>query len=457
MKKLIFLFWIALFYCFSAQADEFDDFLAKLETYRDGLSRQYKSVIKSQHELNVNKYFAITSIDHRSLAIGIHMKAREDFRRVSEIAQKFETLKYELSQYPERVNELSVQFFNLHSEAKRRLILSNHYMDDLRIIQDSWDTYCNEARLNNLDRFFKPLSNFAPDQDIGFLSAPKSPNGIRADASFSMNGEMNSFYSTNTPGTTEEENEKWMQAAGIVAVAAGAVCAAFTVGLGAQACATIGFFAVMAIKFISDLVRFAGDNEKYAKRVNKQSAIRQQIYDIQINSIRELEVETQELVKKTCEERFVKGETWPIQEVTKLIEETKVTNQSIEDFVHGDLATIKEDHYDYLINSYFPNLVQEFLSSIKTYYIDRPAINEEVKNFLNEKVVDHLKSLNASETYTQKVFWQQKLWTDVIQGDSEFLEDDEFSFVKIMDSTANPQFSNIWLQAGPEVLKRAAQ
>lgn len=457
MIARLFLITTLILSPFSVRADEFDDFLAKLEAYRDGLASQYKNVITSQHQLNVNKYFTLSAVDHKSLAIGLHMKAREDLRRVSEIAQKFETLKFELSQHPKRVNELSVQFFALLTEAKRRLAQSDHYQNDLKIIQESWETYCNDARLKKLDRFFKPLANFAPDQNIAFLSAPKSPNGVRVDASFSSNGEMNSFYSTDRPGSDEDENEKWMQAAGIVAVAAAVVCAAVSYGALAQTCATVGFFAVMALKFITDIVRFAGDNQKYVDHINKQSTIRQQIYDIQLSAIKALEAESDGFVKKVCEERFVKGEEWPHQKVSDLVKETKATFQEIEGYVLGDLASFKEGHYDYLINSYFPNLVQDYLSSIKTYYVNRPAINDEAKKYLADKVVGDLQSLQQAETRTQKVFWQHQIWTDVIKGDSEFLEDDEFSFLQIKESNSNPQFSNIWLQAGPQVLKRAVQ
>lgn len=456
VRKLIIVFCLLLL-AFGLKADEFDDFLAKLEAYQNGLAKNYKKVITSQQNYNINKLFALASVDHKALAIGLHIKAREDLKKISEIATEFELLKSQLSQNPGHVNALSVQFFTLLTEAKRRLRNSEDYQRDLLILQESWDSYCNEDRLKYLDRFFKPLAQFSPNQDVGFLSAPKSPNGVSVTASFSGNGDMNSFYTGQRPGASEKENENWQIAAGGVAVAAGAVCAYFTLGVAAQACATYGYFAVMALKLITDVVRFAGDNKKYAERVSKQSAIRQNIYDIQLNAIKELESETDGLVKKSCEERFVAGQTWPIDQVNELITESRQTFKALDDFVHEDLAEIRQDHYSYLLNTYFPGLVDSFLISIKTYYLDREKNNQQAKQYAADKVVVNLKWVKESQSRTEKARWQQELWTDVIKGDAQFLGDNEFSFVEVSSPTGQPTFSNVWKQLGPEVLRRAAQ
>ncbi len=457
MFKKIILICLILLTCFALKADEFDAFLAKIDEYRNSLRDNYKNVITSQHQLNIEKHFGLAAVDHQSLAIGIHYMARQDLQDISTITQKFEVLKRELSLHPERVNELSIEFFTLLNHAKRKLRFSEDYLKDLQIVQESWNTYCDEERVKELDRFFKPLANFAPNQEVGFLSAPKSPNGIHVSGNFSGDGDLQGFYSHQRPGTSEKENENWQIAAGGAAVAAGAVCAYFTLGVGAQACATYAYFTVMAVKLITDIVRFAGDNEKMAERVNKQSEIRQSIYNIQLDAIKALEAETDGLVKTACEQRFVKGKKWPTAKVKKLVANSEKTYFELKEYLETDLADIEENHYEYLLSEYFPTLVDDFLGSVKMYYVEREKLNKEAQGYLTSTVIKSLEGVRSSQTKTRRVRFQQEVWSDVIKGDAMFLEDEEFSFVQVIDASGHPSFENIWKQVGPEVLKRAVQ
>jgi hypothetical protein len=455
MSKIIFkkqLFWMVSLVFISISlvaltvvADPMDDFIAEMEAYKADVENNYPSVIHSQFLYMLDRYFSFAAIDHQAVTVGLAEQAKTDLIRIQNIKLQYQNLRNELSNSPLKIDEFSAKFFALMSEARFLQKRSEVIEKDIQLLATSWLSYCNDNRITNLQQFFDPLANFTPNGNIGFLSGPTIPYSVGVQIGMNENGDVTDFK-TQVDDRSGDQKEKEEAATTATAAGVASFCGPWW---------PVCFIGVFALKSLIDLGRMGEKLAEIAKKEQKQYELRRQIYDIQYNAIVTTSKQSSTETLSACRNNFKADRIWPNNFFKNYRDVMDTVTNDISSYVHVDLIEARQEYYDFLLNQYFPQVTESYLSTVRGYFADQQVLKSYIMQFTKQNTMVDLKKWQTETSTIKKTLQQQQVWNDIILSDSLFREDDNFSFYNEQGNSNS--LPNIWHNLGPKILQQVAQ
>lgn len=455
MIKRFYFLLLGLSFVLSAHADELDEVNRLLEDQLNALKGNYANVLTAQFDYDVDKQFSLAANDHILTALQLRALRQKDTASLQQVSVEFEEVRFELTSMNAPVDSTAGRLLELQTRLSALKRNVSFYEQDLSVLEESWENYCSEKRLQDMETFYNPLSLFSVDDNLASLGAPKTPFQFSMGVGFNYGeGGISGGTVTPPPNGTDEDMAWYVGATVAAAVVAKYGCATGVLCVKAIIAAVI----VFAVKLVIDLVSFTGEQIEKAEKLQRQRDLRDQINDLQSSTIKNLANNSLGKVKTACDKHFSESRLWPHEEMGLHRQDIQATEDRVAQFIAEELDDLRERYYDYLINQYLPGLLSNYLESIESYYAQRALVDTDVVNFTEQNIVPLLeqkaqRDLTYSETEQTRL--EQQVWSQVIIGDALYAEKDQWSFFS--SGTGETHFGNIWQQMGPLVLERVVQ
>ena len=340
----------------------------------------------------------------------------------------------------EFLDEIAANLLGFVSTSELLLHRLEIYQTDLSLLQDSWRGYCSKGRLSDVLSLYNPTSLFMPSSNISTPTSSTPALSVQVRVSFHEGGEARG-------GLDATHHEGELRRAG-----AEIACAYFNgsradgTGGGGSSC---GDILELVWDFVSDPHRLDREVDKY----NELTQIIDSIYQLQKNSILNLQKRAPAMIQSVCRDFFSEERLTHADVVAPFQSAVIQFRHDANLFLESKIPMERKILRGYLEGDYFPEVIQTYTSLVESHYQARRVSEEQLLEYLFTHVAQALQRVAESSDDLEVAKEQHSLWDELIRADAQFNNAPDFVWSEQSSSGFVDRWRQIVKDIGQEALR----